>query len=54
VADLGLVQDAIARGETLEYVTKYVVPVPSTDALPRRVSWLNGLCDELQAPQVPP
>ncbi|KAF1957549.1 kinase-like protein [Byssothecium circinans] len=46
LADLGLVRDAIARGETLE--------PDSTDALPPTVSWLSGLCDDVQPPKVPP
>ena len=46
LTDLGLVQDAIARGETLHYA--------STNDTPPTVSWLSGLCDEMQTPKVPP
>jgi hypothetical protein len=44
--ELGLVQDAVARGETLHHTV--------TNDIPPIVSWLSGLCDEMQTQKVPP
>jgi len=54
LADLEAVQNAIAHGETLYSVAKYVVLVPDEDVLTLETSWLSGLCDERQIPKVPP
>ncbi|KAK7178102.1 serine threonine protein kinase [Paraphaeosphaeria sporulosa] len=54
LVDLEAVQDAIARGDTLNSVAKYVDPVPDKDVLAPATSWLSGLCDERQMPKVPP
>jgi len=54
LADLETVRDAIARGETLNSVAKYVDPVLDKDYLAPATSWLSGLCDERQVPRVPP
>jgi hypothetical protein len=54
LTDLKAVREAIASGETLCSVAKYVVSVPDNDVSPLATSWLSGLCDETQTPKIPP